>query len=488
MKAGVKQAIEVDPFDFSDYPEDFAEQVILFIESYCTIPTGVGAGELVVLAEFQKEIIRGTFADGIRQALVSMPRANAKTTLAAMIALAVLHLVQDSPEVLVVASDARQATITLRLARRMTELNDDLRDRTHIYADKLVTPQNDGLLQPLPADPAALHGWNPSLLVVDELHVVTEETWEAASSVAGKRPTSTTLAISTPSTSVESVMWKLVTHGRTGDDPAFYLREFSAPEGCALDDVDAWREANPAMTCDPPFLAEDGMRAAMRTLREGPFRQLRLGQWVGQVDRWLPWGRWEQLTATEPRTLTKRDKVVLAFDGSASGDSTALVGCTVGPDPHVFLAGLWENPGDSRWRVPREDVTATIAACFKAYDVVELACDPWGWRSELEAWAKKFGVRKVLEWNTALASRMAPATDRFYAAVVDGRLIHDGNERLAEHLGNAVAKSTVQGDLISKDKRGSKNKIDAAVAAIVALDRAAFHTNKKSSTARSFAS
>jgi phage terminase large subunit-like protein len=31
------------------------------------------------------------------------------------------------------------------------------------------------------------------------------------------------------------------------------------------------------------------------------------------------------------------------------------------------------------------------------------------------------------------------------------------------------------GDLVSKDKRGSKRKIDAAVAAIVAHDRAAWH-------------
>ena len=281
-------------------------------------------------------------------------------------------------------------------------------------------------------------------------------------------------------------MWRLVQHGRTGDDPAFYLREFAAPEGCAIDDVDAWREANPAMTCDPPFLSEDGMRAAMRTVREGPFRQLRLGQWVGQVDRWLPWGVWEPLAA--PRRITKRDKVVLGFDGSASGDCTALVGCTVGPNPYVFLVALWENPGDPRWRVPREEVTAKVAECFESMNVVLLAADPWGWRSELETWAKRFGAKRVLEWNTAHAMRMAPATDRFYQAVVDGTLAHDGSEQLAEHLGNAVAKRTPMGDLVSKDKKNSKHKIDAAVAAIVAVDQAAVQTNKKSTRARSFAS
>jgi len=32
------------------------------------------------------------------------------------------------------------------------------------------------------------------------------------------------------------------------------------------------------------------------------------------------------------------------------------------------------------------------------------------------------------------------------------------------------------GDLVSKDKKGSPRKIDAAVAAIVAFERAAWHT------------
>lgn len=61
-------------------------------------------------------------------------------------------------------------------------------------------------------------------------HVVTEEVWEAVTSVAGKRPESLTLAISTPASSPDSVMWRLVEHGRAGTDPAFYFKEYGAPE------------------------------------------------------------------------------------------------------------------------------------------------------------------------------------------------------------------------------------------------------------------
>lgn len=472
MKAGPKARVEVDPLDFTGWPRDRAKRREKFIRQYVLTPKGAGAKKPFRLREWQKEIVRGAFAPGIRTALVSLPRANGKSALAAALAVAELFVGPDSAEVLIVASDERQARIVLNMARRMIELNPDLAERTHVYADRLVVPHNDSTMRALPADPAALHGWDPSLLIVDELHVVTEAVFEAVTSVSGKRPESLTLAISTPSTSPDCVMWSLVEHGRAGRDESFFFREFGAPDGCAVTDRDAWAVANPALD---DFLASDGLEAASRTLREPVFRQLRLGQWVTGVDQWLPFGLWDQLVDTD-RVVEDKAKIVLAFDGSASGDSTALVGCTVGPDPHLFVVGLWENPGDPRWRVPRADVDRAVDLAFDRWDVLELAADPWGWRTEIESWAERHGERRVLEWNTAHAGRMGPATDRMYAAASEHRLTHDGDPRLAAHVAHCVAKATANGDLVSKDKRNSPRKIDAAVAAIVALDRAAWHT------------
>ncbi|MGI5951822.1 MAG: terminase large subunit domain-containing protein [Brooklawnia sp.] len=474
LKAGPKAKVTAAPLDFKGWPRDRAERRIRFIHKYVKVTKGVGAGKPFRLRDWQQELVRGSFADGVRTSLVSLPRANGKSALAAALAVAELFVGPPSAEVLVVASDQRQATIVFNLARRMIETSPELAERAQIYQHRIVVPETNGTLHPLPADPAALHGWDPSLLIIDELHVVTEPVFEAVTSVAGKRPTSLVLAISTPATSPDSVMWRLVAHGRSGSDPAFYLREWAAPEGCALDDRDAWQAANPALS---DFLAEDGLAAAARTLREPVFRQLRLGQWVKASEAWLPFGAWDAC-ATSSRRVAAGDRVVLAFDGSASGDSTALIGCTVGPDPLVWVEALFENPGDPQWRVPRSEVDDAIDAAFSKYEVVELAADPWGWRSELEAWATRYGERRVIEWNTGYAKRMAPATDRFYAAVVDRKLTHDGDARLAAHIAHCVAKRTPMGDLVTKDKRGSPRKIDAAVAAIVALDRAAHHSKK----------
>lgn len=485
LKAGVKAAITVPPLDVKGWPRARAGRRLRFIKDFLLVPKGVGAGKPVKLRDFQRELITGMYAPGIRTALVSLPRANGKTALAAMLAVAELFVGGESPEVLVVATDQRQANITMSMARRMIELHPQLAERAHIYKDRIVVPETNGTMIALPADPGALHGWDPSLLVVDELHVVTEDVWQAVSSMTGKRPESLTLAISTPATTPDSIMWRLVEHGRAGDDPAFYLREYAAPDGCATDDEDAWKIANPALACKDPFLAVDGLAAARRTLREPVFRQLRLGQWVTGVDHWMPFGLWDTLADTE-RVVPARARVVLAFDGSASGDSTALIGCTVGPDPHLWVEQLWENPGDPQWRVPRGAVDDAVALAFDKYDVLELAADPWGWRSELEGWAERHGAKRLVEWNTAHAQRMAPATDRLYQGAQDATFTHDGDTRLALHIAHCVAKPTTLGDLVHKDKKNSPRKIDAAVAAIVALDRAAHHSTRPRRRAASF--
>ena len=481
-RPGPKAAVTAPPLDLSDLPARGWKRVDAFALEYLKVPKGTGAGKPFRLRPWQRDIVKQVFPQRgtrPRQGVVSMPRGNGKTSLAAVLALYALFADdQVGAQVLTVASDERQARHTFNAARRMIELEPRLAEQVQVFQDRIYVPATDSTLAPLPAEPAALQGFDPTLVVVDELHVVNEATWEAMALAAGKRETSLTLAISTPAADTESVMWRLVQYGREHpDDESFILVEHAAPEGCALDDEAAWKVGNPALG---DFLHLDAMRATLKTTREPTFRRFRLGQWVGQVDRWLPWGAWDAV-ADPARKVNFGERVWLAFDGSASGDSTALVGCTA--DGHLFVVGLWEHPADDpRWRVPRDEVSKTIDEAMTKYQVVELACDPWGWRSEIEEWAKKHGHRKVLEFNTGAAPRMAPATDRLFQAVVTGTCSHDGDERMAAHFGNCVAKPTPLGDLVSKDKKGSPRKIDAAVAGIVAFERAGWHRAQRRGT------
>jgi phage terminase large subunit-like protein len=70
-------------------------------------------------------------------------------------------------------------------------------------------------------------------------------------------------------------------------------------------------------------------------------------------------------------------------------------------------------------------------------------------------------------------ARMQPATARFYEAVVNGGLTHSGDSHLARHVGNAVLRADARGARLAKEHRDSKRRIDTAVAAVMAHDRAA---------------
>lgn len=482
-RPGPKSAITAPPLDFTDAPERGWPRIVWFAETYLKVPKGVGAKTAFKLRPWQVDIVREFFPTASeerprpRQGLLSLPRGNGKTGLAAVLALYALFAdEEEGAQVLVVASDERQAGHVLRAAQRMIETSPLLLEQTHIYADRIHVPHTDSEMRALPADEGALQGWDPSFQIIDELHVVTEKVWGAVTSAIGKRPESLTLAISTPADNTDSIMWNLVEYAREGVDPAELVYvEYAAPDGCDLTDEDAWAAANPALH---DFLAPDALRAQVRTLSEAAFRRYRLGQWVGSENTWLPWGVFGDLA--RPHLIGKREKVVLGFDGSVSGDSTVLVGCTVSTDkPYLFVVDMWESAGKPPgWRVPREEVDAAVDEAFKRYNVVELAADPWAWQDNIQRWAKQHGERRVVEYNSAHAARMAPATDAMYERIMEGRLEHDGDERLVAHFQNAIARTTHLGALIAKDRKARQRKIDSAVASIVALDRATWHASR----------
>ena len=406
-----------------------------------------------------------------RQALVSIPAGNGKSTLAAAIGL--YGLLADGVEgaqVLVVASDERQARIIQNTARRMVELEPELAARVQIFKDHLYVPASDSVLMALPADPGALQGWDPSLAIMDELHVVTDDTFEAMSARAGKREQSLLLAISTPPKTGQddSVMRRLVDHGREGNDPSFYFREFAAPPGCPVDDEAAWAVANPALD---DFLHRDALRATLPPkMRENAYRRYRLGQWVGHDDAWLPDGVWAAC-ADATWSIPDQAEVVAAFDGSFSRDCSVLVVATVDQRPHVELVELWEaSEGRRDWRVPVVAVEDAIRAACSRWRVLEVAADPYRWQRSLEV-LDGDGVPVHEFFQTA--ARMGPATARFYQLVVDQELTHDGDSRLARHIANAILREDSRGARLSKETKDSPRRIDAAVAAVMAVHRAA---------------
>jgi phage terminase large subunit-like protein len=175
------------------------------------------------------------------------------------------------------------------------------------------------------------------------------------------------------------------------------------------------------------------------------------------------------------------DPELLGFDGSYRGDSTALVAATVEELPNLWVVGLWERPerAPDGWVVDREHVDATVHAAMETYEVAELAADPFGWHAELARRVDAYG-QVVPEFPTNQRSRMGVAVSRFTSAVMSGGLAHDGDQRLARHIGHVVARETAEGVLLGKDSKASPPRIDAAIAGVIAHERAYWHAKKPS--------
>jgi hypothetical protein len=83
------------------------------------------------------------------------------------------------------------------------------------------------------------------------------------------------------------------------------------------------------------------------------------------------------------------------------------------------------------------------------------------------------GTPPVIEVPTNNRATMSELCSRLYTAIVNKGVTHDGNERLAAHMANAMVKETPDGAYITKGDRHSSRKIDLAVAAVLAFGRAA---------------
>ncbi len=188
------------------------------------------------------------------------------------------------------------------------------------------------------------------------------------------------------------------------------------------------------------------------------------------AERWMPMDAWDERLADKAIPLGA--EVVVGFDGSFDEDAMAVIAVSVGADPHVQVVGVWERPDAARdWRVPIEDVEDTIRKACKQWKVLELTADPYRWERSLQILRGERVASEVTEFPQRPA-RMIPATTRFHEAVVAGTLTHDGNPVLRRHISNAILKVTSQGGHLTKDAKTSPRKIDAAVAAVMAFERA----------------
>jgi phage terminase large subunit-like protein len=212
-------------------------------------------------------------------------------------------------------------------------------------------------------------------------------------------------------------------------------------------------------------------------------RRYYFNQPTSSKDAWVSAPEWAATYAA--KEVEKGEEITLGFDGSRKRnrgltDATALIGCRVS-DGHLFEIKVWEQPegpAGQDWEVPITDVDNQVRQAFEDYKVIGMFADPAKWESYIAQWEADFGKKLKVKssanhpiewWMTGNRSYLVVrALEQFQNSVIDKELTHNGSA-LSRHVLNARRRISRSGISIGKEHPESPNKIDAAVAAVLAF-------------------
>ena len=212
-------------------------------------------------------------------------------------------------------------------------------------------------------------------------------------------------------------------------------------------------------------------------------RRYYFNQPTSSKDAYLSAPEWN--ACYEAKTVSKGEEITLGFDGSRKRsrgvtDATALIGCRVS-DGHLFEIRVWEQPdgpAGEGWEIPVAEVDHEVRQAFEHYNVVGMFADPAKWESYIATWEAEYGKKLKVKssqqhpiewWMTGNRSYLVVrALEQFSNSVLDRELTHEGLA-LTRHVLNARRRIGRSGVSIAKEHPDSPNKIDAAVAAVLAF-------------------
>lgn len=323
-------------------PTKQASLAIRFFENL-HIPEGKLAGNKVKLAKYQKQFLNGSLKPDVMVACLSIGRGNGKTALCAGLALAeVMGALHDDPqpkrEVLMMARNRDQAKVAFQFICGFIEgLPDEERELFDIRRGQRLEAEyhgnGGGIARVIPADGKSILGGAPTMAILDERAAwhpdKGQELENAILSGLGKRDgRAFIISTSAPDDANAFSRWL------DQPPPGTYVQEHRPEEGCAPDDVDAIKIANPGAV-EGIGSTIDWLKAqAARAIARGgsalaSYRNLNLNQRVnvetGSVlvttDEWL---------AAEVATLPPREGICI-FGADLGGSRSQTAGALYWP-------------------------------------------------------------------------------------------------------------------------------------------------------------
>ena len=506
---------KVTPFmaSTSHYDKAKADRAVQFIR-FLNHTKGIWAGKPFELLPWQEQIIRDVFGvvkeNGYRQfntAYVEIPKKNGKSELAAAVALLLFcGDYEQRAEVYGCAADRQQASIVFEVAADMVRMCPTLQKRVKILAStkRLVYMPTNSFYQVLSAEAYSKHGFNIHGVVFDELHTQpNRQLFDVMTKGSGDaRMQPLYFLITTAGTDVHSICYE--THQKAKDiltgrkhDSTFYPVIYGAEVEDDWTSEEVWKKANPSLG---ETIGMDKVVAACESAKQNPaeentFRQLRLNQWVKQAVRWMPMEKWNACSFPVDEKALEGRVCYGGLDLSSTTDITAFV--LVFPpsgddDKYSILPYFWIPEDNLELRVRRDHVPYDIwhrqgflettegnvvhygyieqfiGKLGERFNIKEIAFDRWG-AVQMVQNLEGMGFT-VVPFGQGFAS-MSPPTKELMKLTLEKRIAHGGNPVLSWMMDNVTVRTDPAGN-IKADKEKSTEKIDGAVATIMALDRA----------------
>ena len=495
------------------YDKAAADFAVAFIESLCHTK-GTWAGKPFELIDWQEQIIRDLFGtlkpNGYRQfntAYIEIPKKQGKSELAAAVALLLTcGDGEERAEVYGCAADRQQASIVFEVAADMVRMCPALSKRVKILASQkrlIYTPTNS-FYQVLSAEAYSKHGFNIHGVVFDELHTQpNRKLFDVMTKGSGDaRMQPLYFLITTAGTDTHSICYE--THQKAKDiiegrkiDPTFYPVIYGADESDDWTNPKVWKKANPSLDIT---VGIDKVKAACESAKQNPgeenaFRQLRLNQWVKQAVRWMPMEKWDKCAFAVDEDELEGRVCYGGLDLSSTTDITAFV--LVFPpldeeDKYIILPYFWIPEDNLTLRVNRDHVPydvwerqgylQTTEGNVVHYSFIEKFIDRLGERFNIREIAfDRWGAVQMVQNLESMGftvvpfgqgfKDMSPPTKELMKLVLEQKIAHGGHPVLRWNMDNIYIRTDPAGN-IKADKEKSTEKIDGAVATIMALDRA----------------
>jgi phage terminase large subunit-like protein len=404
------------------------------------------------------------------------------------------------------ASDRQQASIVFDVAVQMVEQCPALKARIKpiLSQKRLVYKPLNSFYQVLSAEAYTKHGLNVHGVVFDELHSQPNRNlFDVMTHGAGdarKQPLN--FIITTAGTDRHSICWEI--HQKAEDiiqgrkvDPTFYPVIYGAPDDADWTSPQVWKTSNPSLgiTVDIEKLHVACENAKQNPAEENLFRQLRLNQWVKQSVRWMPMEKWDKCAfALDPEELVGRE-CYGGLDLSSTTDITAFV--LVFPpidedDKYHVLPFFWIPKDTIEVRVRRDHVPYDVWEKQGFIKTTEGNVVHYGYiESFIEELGMKYNIREIAfdRWGAVQMTQnleglgftvvpfgqgfkdMSPPTKELMKLTLEEKLAHGGHPALRWMMDNIFVRTDPAGN-IKADKEKSTERIDGAVATIMALDRA----------------